>query len=678
MDRETAKEELKGRLAEYVERITEPDRRAGRGMYKCPLCGSGTGSSRNSNGAFSITKDGEGWKCFSCNEGGDLFNLIGKVEGLSEFNDQLARAAELFNITIDTEYTQKAKRTRKEGAQRVKRETPKQPAADFTNYIEACKAAVGKTDYFKSRGFTAETIERYSLGYDESKGVIVIPYSKNGNYYITRSVSGKSFRKPPADIAGEEPIYNKAALYSGQPCFICEAPIDAISIMQAGGSAVALGGTGSYKLVEALKVKKPAAMLILNFDNDEAGEKAAATLAADLKGLEIPFIKAAYSFDDYPENKKDANDLLRGNGALFSKEVAENVSRAQRIANAEIEEKRAAYSTVSGAGRLKDFLDGIKDSANTPYTSTGFKGLDNELDGGLYAGLYILGAVSSLGKTTLALQIADNIAKSGQDVLIFSLEMAASELIAKSLSRLTYELAEDKNGDGESKTAKTNRGITTRSRYEHYSPEEKELIKKAIASYAEYSKHIFIIEGLGDIGAEQVKRAVEEHKKITGNTPIILIDYLQILAPYEVRASDKQNTDKAVLELKRLSRDYQTPVIGISSFNRDNYTSAVSMAAFKESGAIEYGSDVLIALQPAGMKEAISDKDKAANKKTLDDCKASARREVEAVILKNRNGKTGGKVTLKYSAMFNYFEEDDHGLAQWRASRAAGDYNPYK
>ena len=52
-----------------------------------------------------------------------------------------------------------------------------------------------------------------------------------------------------------------------------------------------------------------------------------------------------------------------------------------------------------------------------------------------------------------------------------------------------------------------------------------------------------------------------------------------------------------MMELKRLSRDYKLPLIGISSFNRDSYTEAVSMKSFKESGAIEYSSDVLMGLQ---------------------------------------------------------------------------------
>ena len=49
------------------------------------------------------------------------------------------------------------------------------------------------------------------------------------------------------------------------------------------------------------------------------------------------------------------------------------------------------------------------------------------------------------------------------------------------------------------------------------------------------------------------------HKKITGESPVVIIDYLQILAPYSERATDKQNTDKAVMELKRISRDYKIP-----------------------------------------------------------------------------------------------------------------------
>lgn len=670
MTRDQAKEELKGRLKEYVNQITEPDRRAGRNMYKCPLCNSGHGSGRNSNGAFTVAPNGLLWRCFSCEKSGDIFNLYAYVNNLdvkSDFAQILDSLAALFNITIDnvhTEYTQKEKPQR--GATMTEEKKP-EPKADYSDYIAACKAAVGQTDYLKSRGFTEATIERFSLGYDAAKRAIVIPYNTNGSYYITRSVEDKRFYKPKSEEAGAEPVYNKPALYSPKPCFICESPIDAISIMQAGGNAVALGGTGTYKLIDAIKEKEPAAMLILSLDNDEKGETAAARAAEELTALNVPFTKATWTIDAYPEEqRKDANDFLRGNAAQLKADVEDNAGRAYRLQHAEEAEQKEAYSKLSGAGRLEALKAEIRANAARAYTPTGFKALDAELDGGLYPGLYILGAVSSLGKTTLALQIADNIAKAGDDVLIFSLEMAAGELMAKSISRLTYELCNGVEGN-----AKTVRGYTTYKRYQNYSKAELELISEAEAAYSSYAEHLYYKEGLGNIGAEEIKQAVKHHIAITGNKPIVVIDYLQILAPADVRASDKQNTDKAILELKRLSRDYGIAVIGISSFNRDNYTAAASMAAFKESGAIEYGSDVLLALQPVGMEEASTATKQAANKKKLDDCKASSKRAIEAVILKNRNGKTGGKVGFNYSAMFNCFEEDDNGLKAWRDQEAA-------
>ena len=659
------KEELRAGLSRYVAQITEPDRRAGHGMYKCPLCGSGSRSGRNSNGAFSIMKDGKGWKCFSCNQGGDIFTLIGLHEGLTDFKDQAARAAEISGITLFTEFTQETKPTKKADIMTVTKETEK-----YKEYIESCKAAASKTEYFKSRGFDEEAVERFSLGYDEANGVIVIPYDQTGSYYITRSVQGKQFRKPKSDEAGVEPVYNRAALYSGKPCFVCESPIDAISLIIAGGGkcgAIALGGTGSQKLIDQVKAKAPTATLILSFDNDEAGKKATATAAEDLKGLNIPFIVASYDLEAYEGDNKDANDLLRTNKAQLEQDVLSNLEELERIANAEKAALLEAHNAQSSAERLKDFVNGIKAGANTSYTPTGFSELDKELDGGFYPGLYILGAISSLGKTTLLLQIADQIAESGKDVLYFSLEMAATELMSKSISRHTYKLCK-----GVKSNAKTARGITTASRYANYSQAEKDLINQAIEAYSQYAGRLYIYEGVGDIGVEQIKEKVVEHITLTGNTPLVFIDYLQILAPYDLRASDKQNTDKAVLELKRLSRDYKTTVIGISSFNRDNYSTEVNMAAFKESGAIEYGSDVLMALQPQGMKPGYTATEQKDNAQLVKKCKSSEDRNVEAVILKNRNGRTGGKVGFSYNSLFNSFSQN-YGFIEIDESAPFGD-----
>ena len=136
---------------------------------------------------------------------------------------------------------------------------------------------------------------------------------------------------------------------------------------------------------------------------------------------------------------------------------------------------------------------------------------------------------------------------------------------------------------------------------------------------------------------------------------LVIIDYLQILAPYDIKLNDKQNIDKNILELKRLSRDYKIPIILISSLNRASYNnhsktvSDVSMADFKESGAIEYSSDVLLGLQLKLEKDATKEDVERMKKKPI--------REMELIVLKNRNGERGQKLRYSYYARFNQYKE---------------------
>lgn len=86
------------------------------------------------------------------------------------------------------------------------------------------------------------------------------------------------------------------------------------------------------------------------------------------------------------------------------------------------------------------FLNELESNCKYKARATLFSELDTELNGGLKSGLYIFGAVSRLGKTTLIQQIADNIASQGHKVIIFSLEQSRFELVCKSLSRITREI----------------------------------------------------------------------------------------------------------------------------------------------------------------------------------------------------------------------------------------------
>lgn len=657
MERQDAREQLKGYLRNYVESVTQKSK--GANLYVCPLCGSGTGKS--GTGAFSI-KNGTSWKCFSCNAGGDIFDLYGAINGTADHNEQLRGLSELYGVQVASyrstaqedfspEYQNPAKNERYTHNSIHTSVYTQAEAEDYTDFFLQANKAVDQTDYWKKRGLSKETVDRFKLGYvaewrhpkapkAPTSPRLIIPTGKGS--YLARDTREEvpAEQKPYSKSkVGSIQLFNKRALQTAtKPIFIVEGELDALSIIEVGGEAVALGTTTKSKaLVELLKAQAPAQALIIALDNDEAGQRASRELTEGLQELNIP----CYSFNPCGEYK-DANEALQRDREAFTIAVAE----AEHLQDEEEQAKREAYLKNSTANYLQSFINGIADSVDTPYIPTGFKKLDSVLDGGLYEGLYIVGAISSLGKTTIITQIADQIARAGTDVLIFSLEMARAEIMAKSISRHTLQSVLATGGD--IRNAKTARGITTGKRYIDYSQTERDLINNAIMEYSQYAQNIYISEGVGDIGAEQIRQTVAQHILYTGKTPVVIIDYLQILAPYSERATDKQNTDKAVMELKRISRDYKTPVIGISSFNRANYKEAVTMEAFKESGAIEYSSDILIGLQLKG-----------AGKKDFDanEAKRKDPREIELVILKNRNGRTGDSLSFNFYPLFNYFEE---------------------
>lgn len=648
MDRQTATEAIKERLIDYVEGITERSKKGNKKAFVCPLCGSGTGKS--GTGAFTITPEGNSWKCFACDKGGDTLDLIGYVEGIDDYNSKLTRAGELFNLDIDmaTEYQNQSK-----SGQVADTHSSIHTSVDG-NYIEFYKKAnsnIGNTTYAKDRGLSDSILSRFKIGFVEDWKHPNAPENVTGSPRLIIPVTQTSYlaRDTRKDIpeyqkqyaktkVGGSNIFNGRAFieHGDRPIFVVEGEIDALSIMEVGGLAVGLGSTSNTKkLAELVKGKELARPLILALDNDPRGKKAQEQLEGFLQAQKTPYTVAKLT----EGTAKDPNEMLVRDRVAFEKLVEEAVKNAR--------DDKEKYLETSTDNYIQQFLNGITESVNTPSISTGFKLLDEALDGGFYEGLYIVGAISSLGKTTLVTQIADQIASKGHDVLIFSLEMARSEIMAKSISRHT--VMEVLQSGGNMSDAKTVRGITAGARYAKYSQAERELIKQSVTAYSGYAKHIYITEGVGDLGVNQIRQTVEKHARYTGNTPLVIVDYLQILAPTNERATDKQNTDKAVMELKRISRDFKTPVIGISSFNRDNYEKSVSMQSFKESGAIEYSSDILIGLQLKGAGEKDFDPTEAKKKDP---------REIELVILKNRNGKTGVKVPFEFYPMFNYFVEN--------------------
>lgn len=601
--------------------------------------------------------------CFSCGVDYDIFDVIGLETGLSG-KELFEHTYKMFGINVDyqnyTSDTSSKSISHPESKTKVdiNKKSQNENREPLTDFFAKCHAAVEKTDYWKKRGLSKAIIDAYNLGYWEEKKRFVIPTGEFS--YNARATWEADKKERYLKPKGQFELFNlKVIPLAEQPVFVVEGEFDALSIIEAGGIAVALGSSSNLRFIEFLKSNRPKYPLILALDNDEAGRVGEAKLSDELTKIQVEFVDA-----DITGDFKDANEALIGNREVF----IQNVMNARNNVLSLLEEKRQkeeqAYYQTSAVNGLSEFIADIEKRHNRDCVSTGFENLDEILDGGFYPGLYIIGAISSLGKTTFALQVADNAAKKGQDVLVFSLEMGKQELIAKSISRLSFQKC--KNWGSDLDFATTTRNLINGKSLN--SKERVDFLNECIKGYADYAGRIYYHIGIGDIGVEKINAVIARHIKITGRKPLVIIDYLQIIAPFDMRATDKQNTDKAVVELKRASRDYDVPIFAISSFNRENYTSPVNIASFKESGAIEYTSDVLMALQFKGM-----DYLKKEDGKYEDEKSRTARiiqlrneqeknaeipgkaQELQLKILKNRNGRKGG-VDLEFHPMFNCFE----------------------
>jgi len=652
MTRDQAKRYIKEKLPEYLAETHRDQRRDGK--FPCPFHND-TEESPN----MCYDKRRNKVHCFRCGADEDIFSLIGKDRGLSDPKEIFNWAYEHYNITIDKPTGnmkprghKEMKQNQPETEQSIPDNYPKQEERDkdfnYQAYFKKVQAQIAQTDYpTAKRGLSEAVIKKYKLGYDphykvknsdtgqwEEWRALIIPTGEKS--FTARNTDPDAQDKERIRKKGASVLFNEEALKEAKsPIVIVEGEIDALSVIEAGGEAVGLGSLANYrKLIDAVEKTKPSQCLILSLDNDPPGKAKTEELARELSRMKIQY----YVFN-VAGNWHDPNEALIKDREAFITRISNLVN----IDNEQINLEQEAYKTASNFHYLANFIDGV----DTTFIPTGFQQLDNILGGGLYEGLYIVGAVPSLGKTAFALQIADQIAQTGQDVLIICLEMSRNEMIARTLSRLASIYIHTKKLDNMIKPM-TSRDITTRSRYNSYSEEDKRALSKVIADYEQFAQHIYIREGLEEIKASDIRDLVRKHILFTGNKPVVIVDYLQILYPDDPRASDKSKIDTSVLQLKHISRDFQIPVLAISSLNRASYEEELTFQAFKESGAIEYGSDVLIGLFYDGE-----------NKEARKEEKKKSERRIKLVILKNRYGGIGEEVVYTFYAQYGCFEEEN-------------------
>lgn len=586
-------------------------------------------------------------KCFGyCNRTFDIFDLVGWDYGTSDFLEQLQIVRGLYGGGRFTSANENKR----------KLATP-EPPPDHSPLYPKFHAELHKTNYFTERGLSPEIQERFNLGYDPEAKAVIIPVT--AHYYLTRKTEEKAYRN-----YGSVYPFNLEALNQEEPVFITESAIDALSIIELGFQAVALNGTPHRKPFLAFlenysktgsKTRPP--LLIIAFDNDTPGQKAAQDFSRELKA-----ISAHYVAPKFPNWYEDPNQALKLHKNDFRALLSDFIklqptkeakpmekqptdkpqSQAANPANPEKEKEKTPARDARLSNYTNFFFTGeYKDT----YIPTGFQELDNLLYDGLREGLYMLGAVSSMGKTTYALQLANQIAEQGYQVAYIALEQSREELLAKTYSMLTY-------ADLDGHYPSTAREIR---RYQLLPQHNREEIDKARERLEKYAGNLFIYEEI-DGG---IYSLVENHITETGTHPAVLfIDYLQIMPkPLDLYSGqDKQIVDANVSDLRRLARKYKFPIITLSILSRYFYSKPLTLQAYKESGGIEAGADYLLGIQPRGMTEwCNNNKDKHYDFSSL---YKAAERELELVILKARNG-VPGEVPLRYNAKYNYFKEMD-------------------
>ena len=248
--------------------------------------------------------------------------------------------------------------------------------------------------------------------------------------------------------------------------------------------------------------------------------------------------------------------------------------------------------------------------------ATGFPGLDKMLNGGFDPGtMSIIVAEPGTGKTALVMMVSENMAKAGQPVMVFNLEMGEDQLIARSLSRLTAEIAGTiKDGYRNADKlcdfgAVSGKAVLYSNQWGLLKQKQRENIALAMNRFSEYAENLYIVTD-PITQYEQIINAVTAFKAQTGKTPVVVVDYLQLLFS-DGKTSAVYSAKDIILGLKqRIAREMQTAVIMISATGRDKIKKGkLDLQSAFGSSFIEYSADYQFGLEKIDPEELVYKED---------------------------------------------------------------------
>jgi len=256
--------------------------------------------------------------------------------------------------------------------------------------------------------------------------------------------------------------------------------------------------------------------------------------------------------------------------------------------------------------------------------ATGYPSLDNETAGLQPSELVILAARPSMGKTALALNIAENVAvRNREPVAVFSLEMSKESLL---LRMLASEARVDAH----------------KFRTGHMGRDDWNKITRALTSLGDAP--LWIDDSASSTVLEMGAKA--RRLKRDRGLSLMIVDYLQLVVPTNTgRGTNRQEEVSSISRaLKGLAKELKVPVVVLSQLTRapEREERKPQLSDLRESGAIEQDADVVLFInRPNFYKTDLPEEDRA---------------KAELIIAKQRNGPTGN-LNFVFLARHTRFEE---------------------
>ena len=410
----------------------------------------------------------------------------------------------------------------------------------------------------------------------------------------------------------------EGVLFEGNTVFVTEDIIDALSILQAGGNGVAVGLDG-YKNIEDYEGPLPENIYIITGRTtyeEEAAKRIKKAFAGHGRDAAILHPPAQY---------EDLKQFLNADKPLFEKLLCgNNWLEWERMTKA--------------ADRIDAFLQDIQTERYKPI-KTGLKDFDKITGGGLVRqSLVMLAAAPGQGKTTLAAQLFEGMAKQGQQVIYVNLEMSREQLIAKSLARHAYKM-----GYGDFSASDIMRGYS-------WTQEQKQAIERAALDYKRDIAFNFVYADRDETTAqldsimEYLRSSARQAQRAGKEAPLVVIDYLHIIQTLDSRGREEEQAQaikRSVIDLKAFAIEFNTIVFAILATNREaNRGKELTLYSGRDTSNIEYSADMFLTLQQAE-----------------DEAAPEGMQALKLRMEKNRMGEIGNAATFYFDGKHGLFKE---------------------